>query len=206
MTLGQVEEEVMTLSEATKILTDLANGINPFPGGRLPDESPYHDPQVIRALFTAVQQLSSAPTRTDNAGALAEWAGQPWGAEEDERLARQFDARTKISAIARAHGRTRGAILARLMRLGKLVARNQAHWSLEDEQAINHWTQAKHERSQAGKPWTAEEDTALLKYLNAGLPPEDIARNLRRGAHAVEVRLCKLGKLSPGVPAARPNP
>lgn len=191
---------MMTRSEIAKVLTDLASGVNPVSGERLPEQSPYHDPHVIRALFSAVQHLVLRHTRADQAGGLAERAGQPWTAEEDARLAREFDGRTKISAIARAHGRTRGAILARLIRLGKLVARNQVPASLQDERPDrSRWAEIKTQRSQAGKPWTSEDDAVLLKHFAAGMVPEEIAKQLRRGVHAIEVRLCKLGRLSPGV-------
>ena len=46
-----------------------------------------------------------------------------------------------------------------------------------------------------------EEDAALLKHFEAGMALEDIAKQLRRGVYAVEVRLWKLGKVTPGVAA-----
>jgi hypothetical protein len=185
----------MTLAEVTKVLTDLANGTNPTTGQPLPDQSPYHDPQVIRALFLAVQQLGQRPARADKAAAVAERAGQPWTPEEDARLSREFDARTGIPAIARTHGRTRGAIMARLIRLGKLVAGNLASAPSEEVRSGgSDWEKINLQRSQAGKPWTNEENVALLKHLDAGMALEEIAKELRRGTHAVQVRLHKLGK------------
>lgn len=47
-------------------------------------------------------------------------AGQAWTEEEDERLAEEFEAGMKISEIARGHGRTYGAIRARLKRRGMI--------------------------------------------------------------------------------------
>lgn len=41
-------------------------------------------------------------------------AGQAWTADEDRRLAEEFESGMKISEIAQEHGRTRGAIRARL--------------------------------------------------------------------------------------------
>ena len=45
-------------------------------------------------------------------------AGQAWTEDEDRRLAEEFEAGMKIAEIARGHGRTNGAIRARLKRQG----------------------------------------------------------------------------------------
>ena len=45
-------------------------------------------------------------------------AGQAWTEDEDRRLAEEFEAGMKIAEIARGHGRTNGAIKARLKRQG----------------------------------------------------------------------------------------
>jgi hypothetical protein len=56
----------------------------------------------------------------------------------------------------------------------------------------------KQTRPRSGKPWTREEDAALLREFDAGLPLEEIAQSRQRGVHAIEVRLCKLGRYGPG--------
>ena len=45
-------------------------------------------------------------------------AGQVWTEEEDRRLRGEFESGMKIPEIARGHGRTNGAIRARLKRHG----------------------------------------------------------------------------------------
>lgn len=45
-------------------------------------------------------------------------AGQAWAEDEDRRLTEEFEAGMKIAEIARVHGRTNGAIRARLKRQG----------------------------------------------------------------------------------------
>ena len=49
----------MELDEAKNIVTALANGIDPTTGEVLPQESPYNDPTVIRALFTVIGSLKT---------------------------------------------------------------------------------------------------------------------------------------------------
>jgi hypothetical protein len=91
--------------------------------------------------------------------------------------------------------------MARLVRLGKLAAPTDAQVPLEShEPRTSNWASIKEERTQAGKPWTAAEDAALLRDYDASVPLEQIAVHLHRGIHAVEVRLIKLGRHSGGTP------
>ena len=185
----------MTRSEVSKVLNDLANGTNPITGGPLPSASPYHEPQVIRALFVAARLVEQFPKPRDKSQLTAENAGQPWSIEEDERLIREFDARLRFSAIAKSHSRTRGGILARLVRLGKLAARDDSTPASEVNAPLtSNWALLKRQRTQAGKVWTAAEDAALIRDYDAGVPAEHIAERLHRGVHAVQVRLIKLGR------------
>ena len=48
-------------------------------------------------------------------------AGLRWTRTEDGRLMCAFDRGASIDQLARAHGRTRAAIEARLVRLGKMA-------------------------------------------------------------------------------------
>ncbi|KQR67236.1 hypothetical protein [Pedobacter sp. Leaf176] len=75
-------------------------------------KSPYNQPEIIRALFFAINQLE----------ALAEKGNQglPWGEEEDKLLAECFRNGTKITELSKLHSRTYGAIKARLIKLGLL--------------------------------------------------------------------------------------
>lgn len=47
----------------------------------------------------------------------------------------------------------------------------------------------------AGKPWSADEDTRLAAGFDAGRDPASLAADLGRSPFAVEVRLAKLGRL-----------
>jgi hypothetical protein len=48
----------------------------------------------------------------------------------------------------------------------------------------------------AGKPWTAADDSALETAFDAGIPVKQVAQELGRTAFAVEQRLIKIGKVA----------
>ena len=88
----------MDINRATELLLALADGIDPITGNRLPDESVYNNPEIIRAIHCLLRQL------------LAE-----------------YDAGLSVDEIARRHGRSPGAIEARLSELGR---RDQIQFSM----------------------------------------------------------------------------
>lgn len=47
--------------------------------------------------------------------------GNPWTEDQNYKLGLLFDRGTKLGAMAAVHGRTKGAILSRLVKIGKLV-------------------------------------------------------------------------------------
>ena len=107
---------------AIHVLSTLAQGIDPHSGETFPIESPYQHPDTVRALFHAVQALTeSAAARSRPASnGIPENAGKPWSEEEDKALTEAFDAGHPLTELARSHRRTRAAIEARLVRLGKI--------------------------------------------------------------------------------------
>lgn len=110
-------------SSAQKILHSLALGLDPDTGSPLDASQGFvlQQPDVIRALFLAVDALASRPGRTPQSrtGRPGK-AGQPWSEDEDQRLAAAFDAGGSIAGLARDHQRSRGAITSRLLRLGRM--------------------------------------------------------------------------------------
>lgn len=109
-------------SDALTIIRALADGVDPFTGEVFPEDSVYQHPQVVRALFAAVQALEYQEKRRERERNLPRNAGTPWTAEEDERLSQAFDSGKSIKELAQFHERTHGAIQARLVKLGKLEA------------------------------------------------------------------------------------
>ncbi len=108
----------MEFREALPIVRSLADGINPVDHATLPADSPYNMPAVVRALAAAVRALDWADRKTS----LPANTGRGWSIEEDEKLRKEFHSAIDFSEIARRHGRTRGAIITRLERLGEMPA------------------------------------------------------------------------------------
>jgi hypothetical protein len=128
---GVFSEEIsMERQIAAHIIGALAQGIDPHSGEKLPADHPCQHPDTVRALFQAVQALSDMPAaRRRGASALPDAfssasstsnAGKAWSDEEDQALAAAFEAGKPVPELAREHRRTRAAIQARLVRLGKL--------------------------------------------------------------------------------------
>ncbi|MFO1206598.1 MAG: hypothetical protein U1E63_12850 [Burkholderiales bacterium] len=133
----------MDHDKALTILRHLSDGHDPVTGQPFPQDSPYQQADIIRALFHAVRELEkssarrgdpeagSLPENTAGAplastvasprrGAPAPRSGKPWSPEEDEKLLAGFDAGQTIPALAADHGRSRIAIEARLAKFGKV--------------------------------------------------------------------------------------
>lgn len=118
----------MELHTAREIIDTLARGIHPVNGEVMPEDSPYNEPQVIRALFTVSRALEDTPAAKPRRE-LPPNAGKPWSADDDSRLAAAFDAGTPLAELAPAFGRTRHSVEARLVKLGRLEAVAGARFS-----------------------------------------------------------------------------
>ena len=102
----------MEIKRAAELLRGLADGRDPITGARLPDESVYNHPEIIRALHCVLQELQTRQTV-----AQAVNAGRSWRPDEEQQLLEEYDAGLPVEQIARRHGRTAGAIEARLLEL-----------------------------------------------------------------------------------------
>ena len=103
----------MDIIRAKEIVRTLADGIDPTTGEILPTESVYNSPEVIRALFTLLEQVNKETAKDPLRN-----AGKPWTKAEDDKLRDEFLSKLKISDIAKEHGRSYGAIESRLDHLG----------------------------------------------------------------------------------------
>ena len=119
----------MQKEQALRILNALANGVHPATGEKFAADSPYQHPDTVRALFEAMRAVEGSATRPTPAPAPERRPAPPqtgsgarWSSEEEQRLAGAFDAGRSVDELARAHGRSRAAIEARLVRLGKMDA------------------------------------------------------------------------------------
>jgi hypothetical protein len=112
-------EEPMAPTEAAWIIGALANGIDPYTGEPVPGGGPLTNPDTIKALRAASAALEGPIEKKPRD--LPQHAGKAWDRDEEEQLAHRFEAGEPMAAIARAHGRTAGAIKSRLIRLGKIA-------------------------------------------------------------------------------------
>jgi hypothetical protein len=106
--------------EAKTTLETLACGIDPATGEIFSEQSPFNNPQ---ALFFAAQErekLAQPAPPVRAARDRPENAGRSWSGEEDADLLRAFDAGVSPKDLAARHGRTKGAIDSRLVRLGRV--------------------------------------------------------------------------------------
>ncbi|WP_394265851.1 hypothetical protein [Anaerotignum sp.] len=108
----------MDTSKARELLSILADGIDPFTGEILPEDHVCNEPDMIRALHLAVQQLGNAKTNTTRY--RPENAGKPWSEEDDRILCEMFEQGCKRKEMKEYFKRTGGAIIARLEHLGKI--------------------------------------------------------------------------------------
>ena len=114
----------MEKEHALKILNALANGVHPATGEVFAADSAYQHPDTVRALFEAVRALeggrSAAGSNERKTGDMPANTFVRWTPDEEERLAAGFDAGRSSAELARLHNRSRAAIEARLLKLGKI--------------------------------------------------------------------------------------
>jgi hypothetical protein len=105
--------------EAAWAIEALGCGTDPYTSESLPDDSLLSNPDTVKALQATAVALQSGPPRK-KARELPAQAGKAWDTAEEEILIRAFESDETVAAMARAHGRTHGAIKIRLIRLGKI--------------------------------------------------------------------------------------
>jgi hypothetical protein len=116
----------MDREQTLRILNALANGVHPATGEKFAADGPYQHPDTVRALFEAMRAVegatAAAPAPERKPPFPQSGSGSRWSAEEEERLASAFDSGRTVDELARVHNRSRAAIEARLVRLGKMDA------------------------------------------------------------------------------------
>ena len=108
----------MEIHEALKVIRDMANGTNPETGEALPPDSICRNPQTVKALNRAISALISAEEREKNRPANA---FRYWSRAEEEKVCDELKQGLDFQQIAKAHDRTVGSIVARLVKLGKIA-------------------------------------------------------------------------------------
>lgn len=115
----------MEITDVRSIIKTLAHGIDPTTGEVFPQNSPYNDPRIIRALFRVVDlawppgrsKLSLDEKRQRNIErGLPRNAGLPWSDEHREAVADGFKSGQTIRELATALERSLTAINSELIR------------------------------------------------------------------------------------------
>jgi hypothetical protein len=108
-------------------LTAWTDGVDPATGAPLPSDHPAQRADTLRVLLAAVGALRTAPSARRDAATDSSppaprpaQAGRAWSPAEDQLLGQAWDAGARVGELARAHERTRGAITARLVKLGRI--------------------------------------------------------------------------------------
>lgn len=107
--------------EAITIIQKLIDGIHPLADEPLSDKHLCLESDIHRALQTAIPALHHQIKADERRAKLPANAGTPWSDDEDKRLAEAFDNGDSISVLTAEHGRTRGSINSRLVKLGKIT-------------------------------------------------------------------------------------
>jgi hypothetical protein len=113
----------MDKDQTLKILNALANGVHPATGELYAPDSAYQDADTVRALFEAVRAVEAMSPTSPGERSRGEVPANTyvrWTRDEEERLAAGFDAGKTSAELAKLHNRSRAAIEARLLRLGKI--------------------------------------------------------------------------------------
>ncbi len=115
----------MELTESRNIVKTLAQGVHPTTGEVYPPESPYNDPEVIRALYSILEFVKQAKKprksveerRRENLEFGRPMnSGLPW-TEEDRAIVRSgFQEGTTVEKLAATLGRSSGSIVAEVIR------------------------------------------------------------------------------------------
>lgn len=110
----------MEIQEALRIMRALADGLSPETGEVLTSDAVYQYPPVIRAFHRAVGALEYVEERERSKRTPPANAGKSWTRAEDEQVCEELRRGIDFHQIAKTHNRTVGAIIARLVRLGKI--------------------------------------------------------------------------------------
>lgn len=114
----------MDIERAKELLSALADGVDPLTGEVLDRDNVCNQPEIIRALHTAVQELDRLLKKTKKNNRPKN-AGKPWTAEDEAVLCKMFDSGASRWELCRQFQRTPGALASRLEQLGKLRDREE---------------------------------------------------------------------------------
>lgn len=107
----------MNLQYAVEYAKILAEGIDPHTGELFPETHICNDAETVRVLYTLI---NAAACSNGNCTGKSSNIGSAWSQAEENQLIAEFQKGVDFADIAHQHGRTRGAIISRLKKLGLL--------------------------------------------------------------------------------------
>lgn len=110
----------MDVNKAINIITLLAEGINPYNSEKLPINSPYQNPDTIRALYVAIRGLKRLEEEERKMASMPKNFGKKWDSDEEKQVLEFFDNGIDLKEIARMLERTSGAIRSKLIEFGRI--------------------------------------------------------------------------------------
>jgi antitoxin (DNA-binding transcriptional repressor) of toxin-antitoxin stability system len=108
----------MEIEEAIECIRSLANGINPETKQPIEENSACRQPLAIKALNRALASLVAQQQRSQKRPSNS---GRSWSPAEDAQICEALRNGTDLHEIAKTHSRSIAAILARLVKLGKIA-------------------------------------------------------------------------------------
>ncbi|HUK24395.1 MAG TPA: hypothetical protein VLV49_07440 [Terriglobales bacterium] len=108
----------MEIQEALTIVRALAGGIDPQTGKPLEAESLCRRPPVVKAMNRALGALVQLEQRERS---RPQNAFRTWTRQEDAQVCEEVRKGVDFHEIAKAHNRSVGSIVARLVKLGKIT-------------------------------------------------------------------------------------
>jgi hypothetical protein len=108
----------MEIDQAIKFIRALANGVHPESGAALDEASVCRMPEAVKALNRALAALVAQEEREKR---RPKNAGKNWSREEDAQICDELRQGIDFNQIANTHNRSLAAILARLVKLGKIT-------------------------------------------------------------------------------------
>lgn len=106
----------MELEKAQEIIQVLADGYDPVTGEVFPPDSPYNNPEIIRALFTILQELKARPHKPKKD--KPKNAGLPWTEALKEEVVQLYKEGQSFKELAAHFERSVGTIKSELSHQG----------------------------------------------------------------------------------------
>lgn len=124
----------MDHEKAYTIIDSLANGVDPTTGECFPEDSPYNNSDIIRALFYVIRNKPThkKPKKTleekqqeNISKGLPKNYGLPWSEETVEYVISQYNANSSIDVIAQVIARKPSSIVG-LLKKKEVITEEQA--------------------------------------------------------------------------------